>query len=1190
MMTQGAKRTFFWTGARALAVERAPGPVERAPGPYRARAAMAMPGIEDLSKRVLQSYFDAHGMVRHQLESFDHFADVMLEQIVQENSDVVVKTDKTLHTIRFGRVCIPQPTTCESTGFVRTVRGPAEAMARNLSYASAVLVDVTYTVRDAASDTLLRNDVYREVVLCKIPVMVRSRYCYLTSHPGDMSSCMYDPGGYFVINGLEKTLIAQQKLRTNCALVWNGQPPSRASYICEVRSCHERKLRSTSTLCLHLIPGDADRPPHVMVSLPFLETQVTLTGLFKLLGCEDIDEMVSMCATGGSKFGPQVAGLARDILIEGMERRTAEELRVHIGDVGTTERTRERKDRYIEHILGSEVLPHMGLGTSPQARAAKVMYLGHMMHRLLLVHLGLRPVDDRDHFKNKRVDAPGHSMSLLFRQLFRQYLKGLHVQLNRTVSNPQRQLNIPRLVNARKITSGFKYAMATGNWGICARNNTAQCGVAQVLNRNSLVASLADKRRLSCPANRDSKNAAIRQLHPSSFGIVCPCETPEGASCGLILNLTVMAHVRINTCPQATMKGILDELPPSVQFVPLEASDAAAWEARVFHDGVLRGFVPLHKMEAMCEELRKLRSSNALPSDCSIALVETAGEIHIGTDAGCLCRPVFVLRELPRLAAKVEECRVARAPLWPALVATGIVVYIDKEEEQALRVASTFAEVDAADAPEHRYTHVEIHPSVMLGISASMIPFPDHNQAPRNTYQCAMGKQAIGVYASDSLQRFDTVGFGLWYPQRPLVGTWAEDVIGSKFIPTGTNAIVAVMTYGGFNQEDSLIFNAASLERGMMRCSVSRTVRDEVGGEGYEFCRPPTDSSLRKTGCYSKLRECGTVPVGTLVHQGDVVIGKVRVASARADEATPQDFSTSAKCAGQGVVDRVLSSTNRDGMALKKVRILEERQPFTGDKFTSRHGQKGVIGAVYRAEDMPFTSDGRQPDIIMNPHALPSRMTIGQLVESILSVLCCHEGRIGDGTAFGEHGVEAIGDRLEQHGLSRYSTDTMYNGTVGTAMEAEIFMAPVYMQSLKHQVIDKCHARARGPVDAKTRQPTEGRRQDGGLRFGEMERDCLVGHGAASTLQERLFTQSDPYECHVCTACGLLADPGCDNHEIATRKPFCRTCCREDTVRLLPMPYATKLFLQEVMGTNIAPLIRVETKASGEGAAIADAE
>lgn len=1134
--------------------------------------------MESVTRRVLESYFETHGMVRHQLESFDHFADVMLQQIVKENSDVVVSTDEATHCISFGNVCIPQPTTCESTGFVRTVRGPAEAMARNLSYASAVLVDVTYSVRDNASGELLRNDVYREVVLCKIPIMVRSRYCYLTSHPGDMSSCMYDPGGYFVINGLEKTLIAQQKLRTNCALVWNGQAPSRSILVCEVRSCHEKKLRSTSTLCLHLIPGDANHPPHVMVTLPFLETQVSLTGLFKLLGCDSLDAMVSACATGGSKFGAQVAALARDIMVEGMEERDASALRIHLGDVGTTEKTRERKDRYIEHIIGSEVLPHMGLGTSRAACEAKVLYLGHMMHRLLLVHLGLRQVDDRDDFKNKRVDAPGHSLSLLFRQLFRQYLKGVHVQLGRTVSNPQRQLNIPRLVNARKITSGFKYAMATGNWGICARNNTAQSGVAQVLNRNSLVASLADKRRLSCPANRDSKNAAIRQLHPSAFGIVCPCETPEGASCGLILNLAVMAHVRINTCPQTTLKSIMQKLPNSVQFVPLERATASSWEARVFHDGVLRGFVPLRNMQLLCDELRLLRSTNALPSDCSIALIEAAGEIHIGTDAGCLCRPVFVLSKMHHLGSKVAECKATRSPLWPSLVATGVVVYVDKEEEQALRVASTYDEAVADTSSAHPFTHVEIHPSAILGVSASMIPFPDHNQAPRNTYQCAMGKQAIGVYASDSLQRFDTVGYGLWYPQRPLVGTWAEDVIGSKFIPTGTNAIVAVMTYGGFNQEDSLIFNEAALQRGMMRCSVSRTVRDEISGEGYEFCRPPSDSSMRKTGCYTKLTTDGTVPVGTQVHQGDVVIGKVRVASNRSDESMPQDYSTTAKCAGVGTVDRVLSSTNRDGMPLKKVRILEERQPFTGDKFTSRHGQKGVIGAVYRAEDMPFTSDGRQPDIIMNPHALPSRMTIGQLVESLLSVLCCYEGQIGDGTAFGNHGVDEIAARLEEHGLSRHSTDTMYNGTTGEAMETEIFMAPVYMQSLKHQVVDKCHARARGPVDSKTRQPTEGRRQDGGLRFGEMERDCLVGHGAAATLQERLFTQSDPYECHVCTQCGLMADPGCESDTISAREPFCRSCCRGDTVKRIPMPYATKLFIQEVMGTNIAPLVRLEQK------------
>ena len=501
-------------------------------------------------------------------------------------------------------------------------------------------------------------------------------------------------------------------------------------------------------------------------------------------------------------------------------------------------------------------------------------------------------------------------------------------------------------------------------------------------------------------------------------------------------------------------------------------------------------------------------------------------------------------------------------------MARGIVTYVDKEEEAELLVA--MRHTDCA-RPGARYTHLEVHPAGILGMSASMIPFPEHNQAPRNTYQCAMGKQSIGVYASNANTRFDTVGFGLWYPQRPLVGTWVDDVLGTKHIPSGTNIIVAVMAYGGFNQEDSLIFNKASLDRGMVRCTVSRTVRDEVGGEGYVFRKPGESCDARKAGCYGKLREDGSVPVGTKVSQGDVVIAKVKLADAKREDSREEDHSTTARCANEGVVDRVLYATNRDSQPLRKVRIRETRKPHEGDKFTSRHGQKGVIGAVYAAEDMPFTADGRQPDVIMNPHALPSRMTIGQLVEMLLATLCCHEGKIGDGTAFCQHSVHGLAARLQQAGLHPYANHVMFNGTTGERMEAEIFMAPVCMQSLKHMVDDKCHARARGPVDPKTRQPTEGRRQDGGLRFGEMERDCLVGHGTSALLRERLFTQSDPYRCHVCRACGLMAEGPSRGAGVRAQQAYCRNCDSSASVEEVPMPYATKLFLQEVMAMNVAP-------------------
>lgn len=1121
---------------------------------------------EAICKRVMKSYFEAHGFVRHQIESFDHFIDVLLHRIVTENSDIEVKTDDKTHTLQFGRVCVPKPTTRESTGFVRQVRGPAEAMARNLTYSSAVLVDVTHRITDM-NGNVLQNDVYREVVLCKLPIMVGCRYCYLSSCAADMSSCIFDTGGYFVVNGLEKSIIAQQKLRTNATFVWPGRGPRRV-LTAEVRSCHETKLRSTSTLCLHLIETDVDHPAHIIVQLPFIEVTLPITWLFTMLGCESIDEMVAACVGSISDATDAVYRAAWEALNYEPVAMTRQEVFDDVGKRGTTEPTYERQQRYLAHIMSNEVLPHMGLSDDPETTRTKVMYLGHMVHRLMLVYTGKRQCDDRDDYQNKRLDAPGQLMTLQMRQLFRAYLKGLQTQFSRAITTPHRQVNIPKLIEGRKITAGFKFAMSTGNWGVQARLSTSQSGVVQVLNRNSITAALADKRRVSLPANRDSKNSEIRHLHTSAWGIICPAESPEGASCGLVMNIAMMAHVRINSCTQSDVQSLLQSMATETDFRPAYHIDANGLSVRVFHNGTLRGFVPTHRRDNLCRALRRAREHNHLPFDTSISFVADGNEVHIGTDAGCLCRPVINIQRMDMLRRLVAKYRQPSAMLWHDLINHGVVMYVDKDEEREMRIAVSAWETAPGD------THCEVHPTAMFGITANMIPFPDHNQAPRNTYQCAMGKQAIGVHASNHNARFDAVALSLWYPQRPLVSTWVEDVLGTSHCPSGTNLIIAIMSYGGYNQEDSMIFNAGSLQRGLCRCSVARTVRDELPTTDMEFCRPAAECSGRRAASYEHLQDDGTVAVGTRVSNGDVVLGRVRRADAK-QRTEAQDFSTVVRCTDEAEVDRVMYTYNKDGMELRKVRVREERIPEVGDKFTSRAGQKGVCGAVLPESDMPFTECGMRPDIIMNPHALPSRMTIGQLLEGLLSTLGCHYGRIGDGSAFGATTIEEIGDALEAVGMNRHGQWKMFNGTTGQPMDTTVYITPTFEQSLKHQVRDKVHARAaRGPVDPKTRQPTEGRRWEGGLRFGEMERDCLLGHGTSVLMRERLFTQSDPYEVWVCASCGLLAEGPSNGRR--QRGAMCRRCDSSDHVRRLPMPFATKLFMQELAAMNV--VARLELK------------
>jgi DNA-directed RNA polymerase II subunit RPB2 len=475
------------------------------------------------------------------------------------------------------------------------------------------------------------------------------------------------------------------------------------------------------------------------------------------------------------------------------------------------------------------------------------------------------------------------------------------------------------------------------------------------------------------------------------------------------------------------------------------------------------------------------------------------------------------------------------------------------------------------------YTHCEIHPSMILGICGSIIPFPDHNQSPRNTYQSAMGKQAMGTYITNFQIRMDTLAYVLFYPQKPLVTTRAMEHLHFRELPAGVNVVVGIMCYTGYNQEDSVIMNQSSIDRGLFRSIFYRSFKDEEKKQGSltkeELERPSRDTTLgMRHGTYDKLDDDGLICPGTRVSGEDIIIGKTSPLpdddpSAVSRRFTKQDCSTGMKNSETGIIDQVLLTTNDQGLRFVKIRVRSCRTPQVGDKFSSRHGQKGTIGMTYTQEDMPFTCEGIVPDIIVNPHAIPSRMTIGQLVECLMGKVAAIMGKEGDATPFTPVTVENISDMLHQCGYQKRGNEVMYNGHTGRKLDAKIFLGPTYYQRLKHMVDDKIHSRGRGPVQILTRQPMEGRSRDGGLRFGEMERDCIISHGAASFLKERLMDQSDAYRIHVCQTCGLIA--------VANLKNQTFECCKNPSERTkvvqVMLPYACKLLFQELMSMAVAP-------------------
>jgi DNA-directed RNA polymerase II subunit RPB2 len=684
--------------------------------------------------------------------------------------------------------------------------------------------------------------------------------------------------------------------------------------------------------------------------------------------------------------------------------------------------------------------------------------------------------------------------------------------------------------------------------------------------------------------------AKPRMLHCTHWGMVCPAETPEGHAVGIVKNLSLMSYVSVGT-PHGSVLEFLDEWgQEDLEHVSCQELMSTT---KVFVNG---NWVGVHNdPDALVGNLRALRRSLVIDSEVSIVRDIREKEVRIYTDGGRICRPLFIVGDDQKLLIKKHHIAKLNDEEgddtdygWTGLLQEGLVEYIDAEEEETTMIAMKPKDltVPINQRTSTTYTHCEIHPAMILGICASIIPFPDRNQSPRNTYQSAMGKQAMGVYLSSFQVRMDTMAHVLHYPQKPLATTRSMEYMHFHELPSGINCIVGIACYTGYNQEDSLIMNQSSIDRGLFRSSFFRTYNDKakckpgllynsLQDENFEI--PPQGTLGMRKGSYDKLGVDGLAMPGERVSPDDVLIGKtvpVQVSEGTANTFLRRDDSTCMRSNESGIVDRVMLSTDVEGNKFAKVRIRNLRIPQIGDKFASRHGQKGTIGMTYRQEDLPFTCDGITPDIVVNPHAIPSRMTIGHLVECLMGKVATLLGSEGDATPFMDTSVDAISAHLDALGFQKYGNECMYNGHTGRPLDTLIYLGPTFYQRLKHLVDDKIHARARGPVTMLTRQPMEGRAREGGLRMGEMERDCLVAHGAANFLRDRLYANSDPYRVHVCDECGMIAVANLKKQEF-----HCGYCDNTTRFSQIHIPYAGKLLFQELMSMCIVPRIFVDRAA-----------
>lgn len=1117
--------------------------------------------LKEDTHTLLKAFFKDKGLVRQHLDSYNEFIDHGLQEVIDEAGEIPIEVPENPYKVKLGQIWIIDPQTRITGPYATEVDGtkheiyPMEARLRNLTYAAPIALEMTPVIDGREQDTEL-------VYVGSIPVMLKSKLCFLSQlSKEELIACGEDPddpGGYFVVNGSERVIVAMEDLAPNRVIIDIDDKGATPVY--------QAKIFSTTVGFRARIELKIKSDGALYVSVPGVPSEIPFVVIMRALGLEsdkEIAEAISLEKPIQSELEPSFE--------KALGVDTPKDAILFIGNRVAHGQVEEYRLQKAETAIDKNFLPH--IGRTEQQRKDKALFLGEMACRVIELKLGKRQPDDKDHFKNKRLRLAGPLLADLFRVAFRNLIRDIKYQLERIgVKGPI--ITVSAAVRPGIISERFQHSLATGNWG------RGRVGVTQLLDRTNHISTLSHLRRLQSPLSRSQPNFEARDLHPTHWGRLCPNETPEGSNCGLVKNLALSSTISVGVNPEKVKQTLFGMGVVSLY----ESNDAIRTSgAKTFVDGNIIGYCA--SPEGLSSELKDKRRRGEISTEVNVAYFSKAQgerqEIYVNCDEGRVRRPIIIVDSgSPRLLFEHID-KIAKGEWsWEDLIKSGIVEYLDAEEEENAYIALNLEEL----SPQH--THLEIATYTILGICASTIPYAEHNQSPRNSYQAAMAKQALGIYATNFQQRVDSRSHILHYPQVPVVETALMETMGYKLRPSGQNCVVAVLSYEGYNMEDALIFNKSSVERGLARSTFFRIYEAEcrqyLGGLKDKFTVPePGTRGFRGEQYYRLLEPDGIISLESNVTGGDVLIGRIspprfleEYKEFEVRGPSMRDTSVDMRPSETGIVDAIFITESGEGSKLVKVRARDQRVPELGDKFASRHGQKGVIGLLVPQEDLPFTEEGIVPDIIINPHAIPSRMTIGHFIESLAGKTACARGQPVDGTPFSNETSGELRKSLIKLGFSNTGSEVFYSGVTGEKFVADVFVGVVYYQKLHHMVADKIHARARGQVQMLTRQPTEGRARGGGLRFGEMERDCIIGHGAAMLLRDRLLEESDKYTLYICENCGEIA-----YFDMKQRRYVCKNC--EDKAKISPVivSYAFKLLLQELMSLGIAPTLKLKEKA-----------